>query len=193
MHECPWIIKAIRETGLQLLQTLIGWHLQRTPIQESEDWILIPTVALRTQALTGLPPLLQVIISVTLNMSSVRFSCSVVSDSLWPYEPQHARPPCPSPTPGVYSNSHPSSWWCHPVTSPSVVPFSSCPQSSQHQGLFQWVNFSHEVAKVLEFQLQHQSLKWTPRTDLLYDGLVGSSCSPKGLSRIFSNTIVQKH
>ena len=59
--------------------------------------------------------------------SSVQFSCSVVSDSLWPHESQHARPPCPSPTPWVYSNSCPSSRWCHPATSSSVVPFSSCP------------------------------------------------------------------
>ena len=59
---------------------------------------------------------------------SVQFSCSVVSDSLWPHELQHARPPCPSLTPGVYSNSRPSSWWCHPAISSSVVPFFSCPQ-----------------------------------------------------------------
>ena len=64
---------------------------------------------------------------------------------------------------------------------------------SQHQSLFQWVNSSHEVAKVLEFQLQNQSFQWTPRTDLLYNGLVGSPCSPRGLSRIFSNMTVQKH
>ena len=61
--------------------------------------------------------------------SSVQFSHSDVSDSLWPRESQHARPPCPSPTPGVHSNSGPSSWWCHPAISSSVVPFSSCPQS----------------------------------------------------------------
>ena len=61
--------------------------------------------------------------------SSVQFNCSVVSDSLWPHELQHARPPCPSPTPGVHSNSRPSSRWCHPVNSSSVFPFSSCPQS----------------------------------------------------------------
>ena len=60
--------------------------------------------------------------------SSVQFSRSVVSDSLQPHESQHARPPCPSPTPGVYSNSCPSNWWCHPAISSSVVPFSSCPQ-----------------------------------------------------------------
>ena len=62
-------------------------------------------------------------------VSSVQFSCSVVSDSLRPHESQHARPPCPSPTPGVHSNSRPSSQWCHPAISSSVVPFSSCPQS----------------------------------------------------------------
>ena len=66
-----------------------------------------------------------------------------------------------------------------PAISSSVVPFSSCPHPSKHQGLFQWVNSSHEVAKVLEFQLQHQSFQWTPRTYLLRDGLVGSPCSPR--------------
>ena len=87
-----------------------------------------------------------------------------MSDSLWPHELQHTRPPCPSPTPRVHPNSCASSRWCHPAISSSVVPFSSCPQSLQHQGLFQWVNSSHEVAKVLEFQLQHQSFQWTPRS-----------------------------
>ena len=97
---------------------------------------------------------------------SVQFSRSLVSDSLRPHESQHARPPCPSSTLGVHSNSCPSSQWCHPAVSSSVIPF-SCPNPSQHQGLFQWVNSSHEVAEVLGFQLQHQSFQWTPRTDLL--------------------------
>ena len=87
------------------------------------------------------------------SFSSVQFSCSVVSDSLQPHESQHARPPCPSPTPRVHSDSHPSSQWCHPAISSSVVPFFSCPQSLPASGFFQWVNSSHEVAKVLEFQL----------------------------------------
>ena len=101
------------------------------------------------------------------DLFSVQFSHSVVSDSLRPHESQHARPPCPSPTPAVHSDSRPLSQWCHPAISSSVVPFSSCPNLSQHQSVFQWVNSSHEVAKVLEFQLQHQSFQWTPRTDLL--------------------------
>ena len=67
---------------------------------------------------------------------SVQFSRSVVSDSLWPHESQHTRPPCPSPTPRVYSNSCPSSRWCHPAISSSVVPFSSCPQSLPASGSF---------------------------------------------------------
>ena len=67
---------------------------------------------------------------------SVQFSCRVVSDSLRPHESQHARPPCPSPTPGVHSDSHPSSRWCHPVISSSVVPFSSCPQPLPASGSF---------------------------------------------------------
>ena len=85
--------------------------------------------------------------------SSVQFSRSVVSDSLQPHELQHTRPPCPSPTPRVHPDSRPLSQWCHPAISSSVVPFSSSPNPSQHQSLFQWVNSSHEVAKVLEFQL----------------------------------------
>ena len=100
--------------------------------------------------------------------SSVQFSCSVVSDSLRPYESQHSRPPCPSPTPGVHSDSHPSSQWCHPAISTSVVPFSSCPhslpeawESSPKSQLLAW------GAKVLEFQLQHHSFQRNPRADLL--------------------------
>ena len=69
--------------------------------------------------------------------SSVQFSCSVVSKSLWLHESQHARPPCPSPTPGVHPNPCPSSWWCHPTISSSVIPFSSCPQSFPALGSFQ--------------------------------------------------------
>ena len=111
---------------------------------------------------------------------SVQFSRSVVSNSLWPHELQHTRPPCPSQTPGVYSNSCPSSRWCDPAISSSVIPFSSCRQSLPASGFFQCVNSSHEVAKVLEFQLQHQSFQWTPRTYLLQDRLVGFPCSPRG-------------
>ena len=84
---------------------------------------------------------------------SIQFSCSVMSDSLRPHESSMPGPSCPSPTPRVHPNPCPLSWWCHPAISSSVVPFSSCPQSLQHQSLFQWVNSSHEVAKVLEFQL----------------------------------------
>ena len=100
--------------------------------------------------------------------SSVQFSRSVVSDSLWLHELQQARPPCPSPTPGVYSNSCPLSQWCHPAkpSHPLSSPSPPAPNPSQHQGLFQWGSSSHQVAKGLEFQLQHQSFQWTPRTDL---------------------------
>ena len=110
---------------------------------------------------------------------SDQISRSVVSDSFRPHESQHARPPCPSPTPGVHPDSCPLSWCCHPTISSSIFPFSSWLQSFPASGLFQWVNSSFEVAKVLEFLLLHQSFQWTPRTDLLYDGLVGSPCSPR--------------
>ena len=88
----------------------------------------------------------------------------------------------PSPTPTVYPNSCPLSQWCHPIISSSVVPFSSAFNLSQHQGLFKWVSSSHQVAKVLEFQLQ--SFQWTFRTDFLQDGLVGSPCSPRAYQGI---------
>ena len=97
----------------------------------------------------------------------VQFSCSVMSDSLRLHGLQHARPPCPSPTPRVYSNSCPLSLLYCPTTSPSVVPFPPTFNLSQHQGIFQWVNSSHHVAKGLEFQLQHQSFQSIFRTDFL--------------------------
>ena len=103
----------------------------------------------------------------------------MVSDSLQPHGLQHARPPCPSLIPGVYSNSCPLSWWCHSTISSTVIPFSSRLQSFQASGSFQWVSSLHQVAKVLEFQLQHQSFQWIVRIDLLYDGLVGYPCSPR--------------
>ena len=85
-----------------------------------------------------------------------------MSDSLPPHELQHARPPCLSPTPGVHSNSCPSSQWCHQPSHPLLSPLPPAPNPSQHQSLFQGVNFLHEVAKVLEFQLQHHSFQRTP-------------------------------
>ena len=100
-----------------------------------------------------------------------------MSDSLWPHESQHTRPPCPSQASGVYSNSCPSRRWCHPIISSSVIPFSSCLQSFPASGLFTWVSSSHQVAKVLEFQAQHQSFQWIFRTDFLQDWLVWSPCS----------------
>ena len=98
---------------------------------------------------------------------SVQFSCSVVSDSLRPHELQHARPPCPSSTPRVYSNSSPLSRWCHPASHHLLSPSSPTFNLSQHQGLFKRVSSSHQVAKVLKFQLQHQSFWWIFRIDFL--------------------------
>ena len=124
---------------------------------------------------------------------SVQFSHSVVSDSLWPHESQHTRPPCPSSTPRVYSNSCPLSRWCHPAISSSVVPFSSCPQSLPASGsfpmsqLFSWGGQSIGVsasASVLPMNIQD----WSP---FGWTGLI--SLLSKGLSRVFSNTTVQKH
>ena len=124
---------------------------------------------------------------------SVQFSRSVVSDSLWPHESQHIRPPCPSPTPRVHSDSCPSSQWCHPAISCSVVPFFSCPQSLPASEsfpmsqLFAWGGQSVGVsasASVLPVNTQDWfTVGWTGWISLLSNGL----------SRVFSNTTVQKH
>ena len=124
---------------------------------------------------------------------SDQFSHSVVSDSLWPHESQHARPPCPSPTPGVHSDSRPSSQWCHPAISCSVIPFSSCPQSLPasesvpRSQLFAWDGQSTGVSALSSF-LPKKSQGWSPSE---WTGWV--SLQSKGLSRVFSNTTVQKH
>ena len=125
--------------------------------------------------------------------SSVQFSCSVVSGSLQPHELQHARPPCASPSPGVHSNSRLSSRWCRPAISSSVVPFSSCPQSLPASEsfpmsqLFTWGGQSTGVSALATF-LPKKSQGWYP---LEWTGWI--SLQSKGLSRVFSNTTVQKH
>ena len=129
--------------------------------------------------------------------SSVQFSSfqsfiSVVSDSLRPHESQHARPPCPSPTPGVHSDSRPSSRWCHPAISSSVIPFSSCPQSLLESEsfpmsqLFTWGGQSTGVSASASF-LPKKSQGWSSE----WTGWI--SLQSKGLSRVFSNITVQKH
>ena len=124
---------------------------------------------------------------------SVHFSCSVMSDSLQPLESQLARPPCPSPTPRVYSNSCQSSQWCHWAISSSVIPFSSCPQCLPASGsfpmsqLFAWGVQSIGVSALASF-LPKKTQGWSP---LEWTGWI--SLQSKGLSRVFSNTTVQKH
>ena len=125
--------------------------------------------------------------------SSVQFSCSVVSNSLRPHEIQHTRPPCPSPTPGVHSDSRPSTRWCIPAISSSVVPFSSCPQSLPASEsfpmsqLFTWSGQSTGVSALALF-LPKKSQGWSPSE---WTGWI--SLQSKGLSRVFSNITVQKH
>ena len=129
----------------------------------------------------------------SLTSHQVQFSHSVVSDSLCSHRLQHARLPCPSSTPGVYSNSCPYSWWCHPTISSSVVPFSSCPQFFQASGSFPMSQFFTSrgqnigvsaSASVLPMNIQDWfPLGWTGWTSL----------QSKGLSRVFSHTTAQKH
>ena len=123
----------------------------------------------------------------------VQFSHSVISDSLWPHGLQPTKIPCPSPTPRAYSNSCPLSWWCHPTISSSVFPFSSFPQSFPASGSFPMSQFFSsggqsigvsDLTSVLPMDIQD----WSP---LGWTGWI--SLQPKGLSRVFSNTTVQKH
>ena len=129
------------------------WSLPKKHYQYASNLFHLGHLALTQSIQKRLGKLKYYKFNYTLPFSSVQFSRSVMSNSLRPHESQHARPPCPSPTPGVHPDSCPSSQWCHPAISSSAVPFSSCPNPSQHQSLFQWVNSLHEVAKVLEFQL----------------------------------------
>ena len=157
-------------------------------MDETAVWGRMDTCTCMAESLCCSPK----IITTLLTISSVQFSHSVVSDSLRPHESQHARPPCPSPTPRVHSDSLPSSRWCHPAISSSVVPF-SCPQSLPASGsfpmsqLFAWGGQSTGVsasASVLPMNTQDSSpLGWTGWISLL----------SKGLSRVFPNTTVQKH
>ena len=125
--------------------------------------------------------------------SSVQFSRWVVSDSLRPHESQHTRPPCLSPTPGVHPDSTPSSQWCHPAISSSVIPFPSCPQSLPASEsfpmsqLFAWGSQSTGVSALASF-LPKKSQGWSPSE---WTGWI--SLQSKELSRLFSNTTVQKH
>ena len=132
-------------------------------------------------------------LSPNFTISSVKFSRSVVSNSLQPHKSQHARPPCPSPTPRVHPNSCPSSWWRHPAISSSVVPFSSCPKSLPASEtfpmsqLFTWGGQSTGVSALASF-LPKKSQDWSPSE---WTGWI--FLQSRGLSRVFSNTTVQKH
>ena len=134
-----------------------------------------------------------IICSSVAQFSSIQFCHSVVSKILRPHESQHARPPCPSPTPGVHPDSRPSSHWCHPAISSSVLPFSSCPQSLPASEsfpmshLFTWGGQSTGVSALASF-LPKTFQGWSPSE---WTGWI--SLQSKGLSRIFSNTTVQKH
>ena len=126
-------------------------------------------------------------------ISSVQFSCSVVSDFLRPHELQHTRPPCPSPTPRVHTNPCPSSQWCYPTISSSVIPFSSCPQSFPASGSFQMSQLFASGADSIGVSasasvLPMNTQDWSP---LGWTGWISLQC--KGLPRVFSNTLVQKH
>ena len=126
-----------------------------------------------------------------LQFSSVLLSHSVVSDSLQPHGLQHARPPCPSPIPRVHSNSCPSRRWCYPIISSSVIPFSSCLQSFPASGSFLMSQFFTSGGQGIGVSASALLMNIQDRFPLGLTGLI--SWQSKGLSRVFSNTTVQKH
>ena len=143
---------------------------------------------------TSIPWLFYLLEKTTLSVSgSVQFSCSVMSGSLWPHGLQHARPPCPSPTPGIHPNPCPLSRWYHPTISSSVVRFSSCPQSFPASGSFQMNQLfvsggQNTGVSASTSVLPMNTLDWSP---LGWTGWI--SLQSKGPSRVFSNTTLQKH
>ena len=160
-----------------------SWPKDQTHISHIDRWKFFPTV------LPGKP---QNVLESYCFSNGAQFSHSVMSDSLWPHELQHTRPPGPSPTPVVHSDSCPLSQWCHPAISSSVVPLSSCPQSFPASGSFPMSqHFARGgqstgvsgLTSVLPKNIQDWSpLEWTDCISL----------QSKGLSRVFSNTTVQK-
>ena len=135
-----------------------------------------------------------VLIKITPYSSVSQFSCSVMSDYLQPHGLQHTRPPCPSPIPGACANSCPSSWWCHPTISSSVIPFSSCPQSFPASGSFR---MSQLFASSGQTKYWSFSFSISPSNE--YSGLISfrmdwlDLLAVQRLSRVFSDTTVQKH
>ena len=163
--------------GLQINSSSITWELGRNT--ESQVPLWMEEICILTQ-----PPG---------DFTSVLFSHSIISYSLQPHESQHARIPCPSPTSGVHSDSPSSSQWCHPAISSSVVPFSSCPQSLPTSKsfpmsqLFTWGDRSIGVSSSASV-LPKNTQDWSPSE---WTGWI--SLQSKGLTRVFSNTTVQKH
>ena len=115
--------------------------------------VLLSTIKIKAHILIN-----KLISEILDSFSSVQFSSSGMSNSLWSHGLQHPRPPCLLPTPRVYLNSCPLSQWCYPPSHPLSSPSPPAFNLSQHQGIFKWVSFSHQVAKILELQLQYQSL-----------------------------------
>ena len=183
------------------VQTILGsipriWWALTTNIATPVAWIwgcLLPPVTTAAHLASLLQPFPLYSILHSPFKTSDQIRCSVVSDSLQPHEWQHTRPPCPSPTPGVHWDSCPSSQWCHSAISSSVIPFSSCPQSLPASEsfpmsqLFTWCGQSTGVS-ALASVLPKKSQGWSPSE---WTGWI--SFQSKRLSRVFSNTTLQKH
>ena len=152
--------------------------------------MIINTIIYRNLILRSLPLIKEMIYYWCCSITQLLFNNS---NSLWPHELQYAGPSCPSPTPWVYPNSCPLSWWCHPTISSSIIPFSSCPQSFPASGSFPMSQLFASGGQTIEVSTSSSVLPmntqdWSP---LGWTGWI--SLQAKGLSRVFSNTTVQKH
>ena len=190
---------AVQETLKSLLQhhnlkASILWHSTFFTVQLSHPYVTTG----KTKALT-LRTFVGKVMSLLFNtlsrfvISSVQFSHSVMSDSLRPHESQHARPPCPSPTPGVHQNPCPLSRWCHLTISSSVVPFPSCPQSFPASWSFQMSQFFTSGGQSIRVSASTSVLPMNIQVWSLLGWTGWISLQSNGLSRVFSNTTVQKH
>ena len=189
---CP--IAVARTLSTMLNRNSDSEYLCLVPDFSGKAFSFLPLSIMLVMSLSWIPfIMLRCVLYLLILSCSVQFSHSVVSDSLWSHESQHTRPPCPLATPGVHSDSYPSTQWCHPAISSSVIHFSLCPQSLPASEsfpmsqFFTWGGQNTGVSTLASF-LPKNTQDWSR---LEWTGWI--SLQSKGLSRVFSNTTVQKH
>ena len=185
------LFKTLKEDAINVLHSICQqiWKTQQGP----QDWKRSILIQIPKKGSTKECANHWTVALISHANSLVQFIHSVVSDSLQPHGLQHARPPCPSPTPGACSNSCPLSWWCHPTISSSVIPFSFCPQSFPISGSFPMSQSFTSGGQSIGVSASASVLRVNIQDWFLLGLTDWISLQSKGLSRVFSNTTVQKH